>query len=83
MKIGLSADDLVQWGMSSYQETVKFAFMAITEDPDLNWLTDNPEEIQKLSMGEAIIRAVATMIEVNNASLYSSLKHLGAFRDLE
>lgn len=81
MKIGLSADELIQWGMSSYQETVKYAFRAIAEDPDLNWLTSNPEEIQKLSLGEAVIRAVAVMIEANNAALYSSLKHFAASQD--
>jgi len=82
MSIGLSADELIQWGMSSYQETIGQVFKSINEDSDLNWLTNDPKEVQKMAMGEAVIRAVAVMIETNNAALDASLKHQGMMKNI-
>lgn len=82
MKIGLSADELITLGIAKYQETLSQVFENIANDSDIDWLhKGNPELIQKASIGEAVIRAVATMIELNNAALQADLEKLEAFRD--
>lgn len=72
MNFGLTADELTALGLLNHVT----AWGEISRDPDIKHLLDDPKLIQDYVDMEALIRAVASMIEANNAAIYSSLKRL-------
>lgn len=81
-KIGLSAKDLIKIGVSTHLEAFAESF-----DEDLRYkllnLFGSDEAANEIQSKEALIRAVAAMIQENNNALLRDLKRLGVFLNRE
>ncbi|OMC67713.1 hypothetical protein BK125_28315 [Paenibacillus odorifer] len=80
MKLGLSYEDLEQMGFVEYQGSTLDVFDEMDNDIELSKFDTKTKWNE--SSHEAIIRAVAKMIEGNNAALLKQLKAAGVSLDL-
>ncbi|WP_025682515.1 hypothetical protein [Paenibacillus maysiensis] len=79
MKLGLSYEDLEQYGFVEYSNSTLDVIEESEKDPVLSKM--DAKFVLNESAHEGIIRAVAKMIEANNAELLKQLKAAGVLPD--